>query len=252
MNKAQKLIKDIKVVLGIETPAEEVKLQAMKLVDGTEFNVDKAEVGGIATMADGTVMPAGTYETDNAMVLEVGENGEITKLEAKEVETEEERLAREEKEKAELEKVALEASMLTLADGSTVTVSERAVGAQATLDGNPLAYGRYETSDGYIMEIDWNGVIESYELKVTFEKQENKILRLEKQTATLVETVNQLAELVKQSVEQNTELKTKVELATDVKKLPKHDNTEDKPTNLLANNNPVVLAAIERRKNLKK
>jgi len=81
---------------------------------------------------------------------------------------------------------------------------------------------------------------------------ENKILRLEKQTATLVETVNQLAELVKQSVEQNTELKNKVELATDVKKLPKHDNTEDKPTNLLANNNPVVLAAIERRKNLKK
>ncbi len=226
MNKAQKLIKDIKVVLGIETPAEEVKLEAMKLVDGTEFNVDKAEVGGIATMVDGTVMPAGTYETDNAMVLEVGENGEITKLEAKVMETEEERLAREEKEKAA--KVAMEASMLTLADGSTVTVSERAVGAQATLDGNPLAYGRYETADGYIMEIDWNGIIESYELKVTFEKQENKILRLEKQTATLVETVNQLAELVKQSVEQNTELKSKVELATDVKKLPKHDNTVEK------------------------
>lgn len=226
MNKAQKLIQDLRVLLGVET---KVELESMKLVDGTEFSVDKAEVGGIATMPDGTIMPAGSYETENAMVLEVGENGEITKLEPKVMETEEERLAREEKEKAELEaKVNQEASMLTLADGSTVTVSERAVGAQATLDGNPLAYGRYETADGYIMEIDWNGIIESYELKVTFEKQENKITRLESAVAKLTETVNDLAGLTKKSVEQNTELKTKIEQSTDVKKLPKFDTNTEK------------------------
>ena len=227
MNKAQKLIQDLRVLLGVET---KVELESMKLVDGTEFEVDKAEVGGIATMADGQLMPAGSYETENAMVLEIGENGVITKLEPKEMETEEEKLAREAKEKAELEaKVKQEASMLTLADGSTVTVSERAVGAQATLDGNPLAYGRYETADGYIMEIDWNGIIESYETKVTFEKQENKITRLESAVAKLTETVSELAELTKVSVSQSADLKLKIEQTTDVKKLPKFDTNTEKP-----------------------
>jgi hypothetical protein len=86
MNKYQSALIEIKKVLGLATEIQ-VALAAVKLVDGTEINVSKLEVGATATIVaeDGSEapVPAGTYETEDGHVIEIDEQGIITKYDVK-------------------------------------------------------------------------------------------------------------------------------------------------------------------------
>lgn len=80
MNKYTQIVEQFKSILGMST---EVKMESVSLVDGTILSVDKMEVGGIAQLEDGSMLPNGEYETSDMMVMIVGDNGVIESLQPK-------------------------------------------------------------------------------------------------------------------------------------------------------------------------
>lgn len=63
-----------------EIQTVEVKLETVKLEDGTPLNIDKMEVGGIVTLEDGTLALAGEYKLEDGTVLVIGEAGVIADI----------------------------------------------------------------------------------------------------------------------------------------------------------------------------
>jgi hypothetical protein len=80
MNKYTQIVEQFKSILGMST---EVKMESISLVDGTVLSIDKMEVGGIAQLEDGSMLPNGEYETADMMVMIVGDNGVIESLQPK-------------------------------------------------------------------------------------------------------------------------------------------------------------------------
>jgi len=118
------VITKLKVMLGAQEAVVEVKLAEATLVDGTEvFTEGELEVGAILFVRAGEGVdedpfaPAGMHETTDGQVITVGENGEISDIQAQDAEAvaeEEVEVELEEEEKVE-EKEAFDAEGLIAA-----------------------------------------------------------------------------------------------------------------------------------------
>ena len=118
------VITKLKVMLGAQEAVVEVKMAEATLVDGTEvFTEGELEVGAILFVRAGEGVdedpfaPAGMHETTDGQVITVGENGEISDIQAEDAEAvaeEEVEVELEEEEKVE-EKEAFDAEGLIAA-----------------------------------------------------------------------------------------------------------------------------------------
>ena len=118
------VITKLKVMLGAQEAVVEVKMAEATLVDGTEvFTEGELEVGAILFVRAGEGVdedpfaPAGMHETTDGQVITVGENGEISDIQAQDAEAvaeEEVEVELEEEEKVE-EKEAFDAEGLIAA-----------------------------------------------------------------------------------------------------------------------------------------
>ena len=118
------VITKLKVMLGAQEAVVEVKMAEATLVDGTEvFTEGELEVGAILFVRAGEGVdedpfaPAGMHETTDGQVITVGENGEISDIQAEDaepVQEEEVEVELEEEEKVE-EKEAFDAEGLIAA-----------------------------------------------------------------------------------------------------------------------------------------
>ena len=118
------VITKLKVMLGAQEAVVEVKLAEATLVDGTEvYTEGELEIGAILFVRAGEGVsedpfaPAGMHETTDGQVITVGENGEISKIQAQDAEAvaeEEVEVELEEEEKVE-EKEAFDAEGLIAA-----------------------------------------------------------------------------------------------------------------------------------------
>lgn len=66
----------------------QVEFVEYTLENGTTINVDKYEVGGVVTLADGTLAPMGEHILADKSVIVVDENGVIVEIKTPEVEEE--------------------------------------------------------------------------------------------------------------------------------------------------------------------
>ena len=118
------VITKLKVMLGAQEAVVEVKMAEATLVDGTEvYTEGELEVGAILFVRAGEgadedpFAPAGMHETTDGQVITVGENGEISDIQAEDAEAvaeEEVEVELEEEEKVE-EKEAFDAEGLIAA-----------------------------------------------------------------------------------------------------------------------------------------
>ena len=118
------VITKLKVMLGAQEAVVEVKMAEATLVDGTEvYTEGELEIGAILFVRAGEGVsedpfaPAGMHETTDGQVITVGENGEISDIQAQDAEAvaeEEVEVELEEDEKVE-EKEAFDAEGLIAA-----------------------------------------------------------------------------------------------------------------------------------------
>jgi len=118
------VITKLKVMLGAQEAVVEVKMAEATLVDGTQvYTEGELEVGAILFVRAGEgadedpFAPAGMHETTDGQVITVGENGEISDIQAEDaepVQEEEVEVELEEEEKVE-EKEAFDAEGLIAA-----------------------------------------------------------------------------------------------------------------------------------------
>ncbi len=66
----------------------QVEFVEYTLENGTTINIDKYEVGGVVTLADGTLAPMGEHILADKSVIVVDENGVIVEIKTPEVEEE--------------------------------------------------------------------------------------------------------------------------------------------------------------------
>jgi hypothetical protein len=114
--KSNEMLNQVKTLLGIE-----VKLEQMKLENGTVLEADKFEAGNeifIVTEDERVALPIGEYELENGMVVVIEEEGLIKEVksseseEAPEVEVEAEEDEKEEMQYATKEELAEVKSMI--------------------------------------------------------------------------------------------------------------------------------------------
>jgi hypothetical protein len=114
--KSNEMLNQVKILLGIE-----VKLEQMKLENGTVLEADKFEAGNeifIVTEDERVALPIGEYVLENGMVLVIEEEGLIKEVksseseEAPEVEVEAEEDEKEEMKYATKEELAEVKSMI--------------------------------------------------------------------------------------------------------------------------------------------
>jgi hypothetical protein len=114
--KSNEMLNQVKILLGME-----VKLEQMKLENGTVLEADKFEAGNeifIVTEDERVALPIGEYELENGMVLVIEEEGLIKEVksseseEAPEVEVEAEEDEKEEMQYATKEELAEVKSMI--------------------------------------------------------------------------------------------------------------------------------------------
>ena len=82
--KSNEMLKQVKILLGME-----VKLEQMKLENGTVLEADKFEAGNeifIVTEDERIALPIGEYELENGMVLVIEEEGLIKEVKSSESE----------------------------------------------------------------------------------------------------------------------------------------------------------------------
>jgi hypothetical protein len=82
--KSNEMLKQVKILLGIE-----VKLEQMKLENGTVLEADKFESGNeifIVTEDERVALPIGEYEIENGMVVVIEEEGLIKEVKSSESE----------------------------------------------------------------------------------------------------------------------------------------------------------------------
>jgi hypothetical protein len=100
--KSNEMLKQVKTLLGME-----VKLEQMKLENGTVLEADKFESGNeifIVTEDERVALPIGEYELENGMVLVIEEEGLIKEVKSSESEEAPEvEVEAEEDEKEEME-----------------------------------------------------------------------------------------------------------------------------------------------------
>jgi hypothetical protein len=114
--KSNEMLNQVKILLGME-----VKLEQMKLENGTVLEADKFEAGNeifIVTEDERVALPIGEYELENGMVVVIEEEGLIKEVksseseEAPEVEVEAEEDEKEEMQYATKEELAEVKSMI--------------------------------------------------------------------------------------------------------------------------------------------
>jgi hypothetical protein len=101
--KSNEMLKQVKILLGIE-----VKLEQMKLENGTVLEADKFEAGNeifIVTEDERVALPIGEYEMENGMVVVIEEEGLIKEIKSSESEEAPEVEVEVEAEKEEKEKM---------------------------------------------------------------------------------------------------------------------------------------------------
>lgn len=76
------LLQEVKKLVFQEVTAP---APSYSLEDGTKIMIDKLEVGGIVTLADGTPAPAGEHYLADGTEIILGEGGVITEIKPKEV-----------------------------------------------------------------------------------------------------------------------------------------------------------------------
>jgi len=104
-------IDQIKTLLGME-----VKLETMKLVNGTEIEAEVFEAGAevfIVSEEEKVALPVGEYELEDGKVLVVVEEGIISEMKDKEEEVEEVEEVEEAPAEAEVEEQEMEAEVAT-------------------------------------------------------------------------------------------------------------------------------------------
>ena len=104
-------INQIKALLGME-----VKLETMKLVNGTEIEAEVFEAGAevfIVSEEEKVALPVGEYELEDGKVLVVVEEGIISEMKDKEEEVEEVEEVEEAPAEAEVEEQEMEAEVAT-------------------------------------------------------------------------------------------------------------------------------------------
>ena len=104
-------IDQIKTLLGME-----VKLETMKLVNGTEIEAEVFEAGAevfIVSEEEKVALPVGEYELEDGKVLVVVEEGIISEMKDKEEEVEEVEEVEEAPVEAEVEEQEMEAEVAT-------------------------------------------------------------------------------------------------------------------------------------------
>jgi hypothetical protein len=83
VNKVKELFNDAPIATESQVEFVEYTLE-----NGTTINIDKYEVGGVATLADGTFAPMGEHILADKSVIIVDENGVIVEIKTPEVEEE--------------------------------------------------------------------------------------------------------------------------------------------------------------------
>ena len=104
-------INQIKTLLGME-----VKLETMKLVNGTEIEAEVFEAGAevfIVSEEEKVALPVGEYELEDGKILVVVEEGIISEMKDKEEEVEEVEEVEEAPVEAEVEEQEMEAEVAT-------------------------------------------------------------------------------------------------------------------------------------------
>jgi hypothetical protein len=136
--KAQILLAKFKKMLQFDTDTPAV----YTLIDGTEVQITKLEVGGILTIADAPA-PAGEHILQDNSKVTVDESGVITMITPAPA--------------VEDEPAALESH--TLGDGTTIDVSSLEVGGAVTIAGTMAPAATYVLADGRSIVVDATGNI---------------------------------------------------------------------------------------------